>query len=120
MLPHPTRTRAYEPRTQGKRDGSGIPGGTPYVIRRLHAEAHELTPDTALTSFTLSLPATATPSFRTPMVALRWVLRFELTVGPRINFAALDKRLKSPRPAFEQLVWSLPLVVRPPVAGWGR
>ncbi|KAG2429368.1 hypothetical protein HXX76_011133 [Chlamydomonas incerta] len=109
-----------ECRPQGKRDGSGIPGGTPYVIRRLHAEAHELTADTALTSFTFSLPATATPSFRTPMVALRWVLRFELTVGPRINFAALDKRLKSPRPAFEQLVWSLPLVVRPPVAGWGR
>ncbi|KAG2437525.1 hypothetical protein HYH02_011168 [Chlamydomonas schloesseri] len=111
---------AAECRPQGKRDGSGIPGGTPYVIRRLHAEAHELTPDTALTSFTFSLPATATPSFRTPMVSLRWVLRFELTVGPRINFAALDKRLKSPRPTFEQLVWSLPLVVRPPVAGWGR
>ncbi|KAG2486186.1 hypothetical protein HYH03_015148 [Edaphochlamys debaryana] len=94
----------------------GPGAGSPYVIRRLHAEAHELAADMALTSFTFSLPATATPSFRTPMVSLRWVLRFELTVGPRIAFAALDKRARSPRPALEQLVWSLPLVVRPPVA----
>jgi hypothetical protein len=38
-------------------------------------------------------------------------------VGPRIDFAALDRKARAPRPAFEQLVWSLPLVVRAPVGG---
>ncbi|PNH02309.1 hypothetical protein TSOC_011724 [Tetrabaena socialis] len=97
-------------------DSRSAGGGSPYVIRRLHAEHHELSGDAALSSFTFSLPATATPSFRTPMVQLRWVLRFELTVGPRISFASVDKRARAPRPQLEQLVWSLPLVVRPPLA----
>jgi hypothetical protein len=101
---------------QSKRDGGTTPSGAPYTIRRLHAEHHELTGDTALTSFVFSLSTTATPSFRTPMVSLRWVLRFELTVGPRINFASVDKRVRSLRPQLEQLIWSLPLNLRSPVA----
>ncbi|GIL53025.1 hypothetical protein Vafri_8728 [Volvox africanus] len=101
-----------ECRPQSKRDG----GGVSTVIRRLHAEHHELACDSALTSFMFSLPATATPSFRTPMVSLRWVLRFELHVGPRISFSTVDKRASPMRPQLEQLIWALPLSVRPPIA----
>ncbi|GLI59838.1 hypothetical protein VaNZ11_001826 [Volvox africanus] len=101
-----------ECRPQNKREG----GGVSTVIRRLHAEHHELACDSALTSFMFSLPATATPSFRTPMVSLRWVLRFELHVGPRISFSAVDKRASPMRPQLEQLIWALPLSVRPPIA----
>ncbi len=104
------------PYLQNKRDGDGLPCGAPYVIRRLHAEHHDITCDSSLTSFMFSLPTTATPSFRTPMVSLRWVLRFELTVGPRVNFAQIDKRVRSIRPQLEQLVWSLPLNLRSPVS----
>ncbi|GFR43121.1 hypothetical protein Agub_g4125 [Astrephomene gubernaculifera] len=107
---------APECRQQFKHDGSRAPGGAPHTIRRLHAEHSELCFNSALVSFTFSLPASATPSFRSPMVALRWVLRFELLVGPQLNFAALDKRAGAQRPNLEQLVWSLPLVVRPPAA----
>ncbi|GIL82696.1 hypothetical protein Vretimale_8269 [Volvox reticuliferus] len=101
-----------ECRPQNKRDG----GGVSTVIRRLHAEHHELACDSALTSFMFSLPVTATPSFRTPMVSLRWVLRFELTVGPRIAFSTVDKRANPMRPQLEQLIWVLPLCLRPPIA----
>lgn len=72
--------------------------------------------DSALTSFTFSLPATAAPSFRTPLVALRWVMRFELTVGPHMSFATVDRHVRSLRSPLEQLVWSLPLHLRSPIA----
>lgn len=73
-----------------------------------------MTSDVSLTSFQFTLPASATPSFRTPMVALRWLLRFEFTVGPPLDFAASERKAGSGRVALDQLVWSMPLVVRPP------
>nr|ADI46830.1 RGP1f [Volvox carteri f. nagariensis] len=96
------------------RGGEDTLSGTPLVVRRLHAEHHELPSDSALTAFMFTLPATATPSFSTPMVSLRWVLRLELMVGPIMNFAAVDMRMGM-RPQLEQLTWSLPLRLRPPV-----
>ncbi|GLC77795.1 hypothetical protein PLESTB_000955300 [Pleodorina starrii] len=105
-----------ECRPQSKWDGGTTTSGSPYIIRRLHAEYNELTNDTALTSFVITLPMTATPSFRTPMVSLRWVLRFELTVGPRMNFMSADKRVHPLRPPLEQLIWTLPLHLRSPIA----
>ncbi|KAF8058458.1 hypothetical protein HT031_005582 [Scenedesmus sp. PABB004] len=81
------------------------------AARKLHAEQAEVTAHLLTCHFLFSIPLTAPPSFRTPMVAHRWVLRFELTLG-------------KPRPghhqgqlATEQLLWSLPLVVFPPLPG---
>nr|ADI46926.1 RGP1m [Volvox carteri f. nagariensis] len=99
---------------QNKYDGERSSSGVPYVIRRLYGEHHEVACDGALTSFTFSLPSTATPSFRTPMVTLRWVLRFELAVGPCVDFSTTDSLGRPLRPQLEQLNWSLPLSVQPP------
>jgi hypothetical protein len=79
------------------------------AMRKLYAEQQEVTAHLLNTHFTISIPLTAPPSFKTPMVSHKWVLRFELTLGkPKPN-----------RPGelvTEQLLWSLPLVVYPPVA----
>lgn len=87
---------------------------TPYVIRKLHAEQHEMTSDVAVTSFQFTLPASATPSFRTPMAALRWVLRFEFSVGPPLDWAAPERARGGKAAPMDTLSWSLPLLVRPP------
>lgn len=55
--------------------------------------------------FLFSIPPNATPSFRTPMVSLQWVLRFEFTIG-----SASAKGVWRT----EQLTWALPLAVYPP------
>lgn len=95
--------------------GAGSSQPQPYIIRKLHAEQHEMTSDVSVTSFQFTLPSSATPSFRTPVVALRWVLRFEFTVGPPLNWSAPDRaRAGQGKAVMSQLMWSLPLVVRPP------
>lgn len=79
------------------------------AMRKLYAEQQEVTAHLLTTHFTFSIPLTAPPSFKTPMVCHKWLLRFELTLGkPKPN-----------RPAeltTEQLLWSLPLVVYPPLS----
>ena len=78
------------------------------AMRKLYAEQQEVTQHLLTSHFTFSIPLTAPPSFKTPMVCHKWVLRFELTLGkPKPN-----------RPnelVTEQLLWSLPLVVYPPI-----
>ncbi|CAD7696629.1 unnamed protein product, partial [Ostreobium quekettii] len=49
------------------------------AIRRLYSEHMELTSDVLVTNFTFSVPPGAPPSFRTPLLALSWVLRFEFS-----------------------------------------
>lgn len=44
-------------------------------------EWQELTPDTVLTHFTFSIPPDGPPSFATPALSLRWLLRFQFTAG---------------------------------------
>ncbi len=83
----------------------------------------------ASSHFIFTLPAAATPSFRTPMVSLRWALHFELLVGPppaEHVTAAVGATGSLGRggggtgsrvaPPLQRLLWSLPLVVLPPSA----
>ena len=71
----------------------------------------EVTSDLMLTHFLFSLPLDAPASFATHLVALRWVLRFEFTTS-----AAKPAGWLSGGSSPEQIVWSLPVLVRPPVA----
>lgn len=79
------------------------------AMRKLYSEQQECTAHLLTSQFIFSIPLTAPPSFKTPMVSHRWVLRFELTLGkPNSN--------KPGELVTEQLLWSLPLVVFPPPA----
>ena len=71
----------------------------------------EVTSDLMLTHFLFSLPLDTPGSFATHLVALRWVLRFEFTTS-----AAKPAGWLSSASTPEQIVWSLPVLVRPPVA----
>jgi hypothetical protein len=86
-------------------------GSNDGVIRRLYWEHQELTPDTLVTHFTFSIPPHAPPSFRTPMVSLRWVVRFELSISWPKGAAKGS--------AQDPLVWALPIVVFPRQGGFG-
>jgi hypothetical protein len=70
-------------------------------LRRVLEEQCEVTADTACTHFLFSLPRDATPTFQTPLVSLKWLLRFAFT-------ALRDGG------GTEQLSWTLPLAVVPP------
>jgi hypothetical protein len=72
-------------------------------LRKLLEEQIEVTAETSCTNFVFSLPRDATPTFQTPLVALRWVLRF--------HFMAMRQGIGG---QLEQLSWTLPLVVLPP------
>jgi hypothetical protein len=76
--------------------------------RKLYAEQQEVTAHLLTTHFTFSIPLTAPPSFKTPMVCHKWLLRFELTLGK-------PKPKRPTEVVTEQLLWSLPLVVYPPL-----
>lgn len=77
------------------------------AMRKLYAEQQEVTAHLLTSHFQFSIPLTGPPSFRTPMVCHRWVLRFELLLGK-------PKPWKYSEMVTEQLLWSLPLVVFPP------
>jgi hypothetical protein len=95
------------------------------AARRLHAEQTALTAHSLAASITLSIPLTAPPSFRTPMVAHKWLLRFELTLGrpkQRSSYSAARQQAEELQPSdldTEQLLWALPLVVYPPPPSQG-
>ena len=92
-------------------DGGGGGGGL-CANRTLHTELHAVTAHLLTSQFTLSVPPNAQPSFRSPLVAHRWSLRFELTLGSAAAAAGAGKGAS--KRGVEQLVWSLPLVVCPP------
>jgi hypothetical protein len=80
------------------------------AMRKLWAEQQDVTSHLLTSHFVFSIPLTAPPSFKTPMVAHKWVLRFEILLG----------KPKPTRPGelvTEQLLWSLPLIVFPPPTG---
>lgn len=85
------------------------------VIRRVHEEHLELTGDTGCTHFLFTIPPDAPPSFQTPLMQLRWLLRFQFTAAlPPSGKAAVDW---SPlQGKLEQLTWALPVTVLPPSA----
>ena len=81
-------------------------GGGAATLRRVLEEHVEATIDAACTHFVFSLPRDITPTFQTPLVSLRWVLRF--------HFLAVREGQES---RTEQLSWMLPLIVLSPPQG---
>jgi hypothetical protein len=95
----------YARRAPARPPPGGGPGGV-CAMRVLHAEQSQVTAHLLTGQFTLSVPCNAHPSFRTPLVTHRWTLRFELTLGSPAR--------GGPK-AVEHLVWTVPLLVCPPV-----
>lgn len=75
-------------------------------------ECQQLTPDTLMTHFLFSVPLSPPISFSTPLVALRWVLRFEFTLQNRATSGAWGLSASAQPP--QQMTWLLPVLVRPP------
>lgn len=69
---------AQDPRECGGGGSSLEPGG---CGPQVWDEWQEVTPDTVLTHFTFSIPPDGPPSFATPAISLRWLLRFQFTAG---------------------------------------
>ena len=93
-----------------------VQGGGGGAIRRVFDEHLELTGDTGCTHFLFTIPIDAAASFQTPLVQLRWLLRFQFTasVPPRGAGAGADW---SPlQGKVEQLTWALPITVQPPAS----
>ena len=91
-----------------------VPGGGSGAIRRVHDEHLELTPDTAVTSFAFTVPPDAPPSFQTPLLQLRWLLRFQFTAAAPPAGAASGADWSPRAGRLEQLTWALPVTVQPP------
>lgn len=81
-------------------------------LRRMYDEHVETTADTDCTNFTFTLPPDAQASFQTPLIALKWVLKFIFAAVLLKNEGG--KVLYGPT---ETLTWAVPLVVLPPMAG---
>jgi hypothetical protein len=84
------------------------------AVRRVYDEHLEVTADTACTHFLFTIPPDAAASFQTPLVSLRWLLRFQFTAS--LPHAGLAQREEwSPlQGRLEQLTWALPVTVLPP------
>lgn len=104
-----TCTASTPPHLCGQVAGGGS------VIRRVHDEHLELTGDTGCTHFLFTIPPDAPPSFQTPLMQLRWLLRFQFTAAlPPSGKGVADW---SPlQGKLEQLTWALPVTVLPPSA----
>lgn len=84
-------------------------GATP-GIRRAYDEAQEATLQSRFCGFMFTVPQGAPAAFRTPLLALRWSLRFAFSVAaPGAAAAAGPGRW----PKEEELVWRMPLPVAP-------
>ena len=82
------------------------------VIRRLHCEHTEFTGDVLMTNFMFTIPSNAPPSFRTPLLSLRWVLKFEFEVGRCQDWMEMGEVQPTSNDT-EPLLWQLPLTVYP-------
>ncbi|KAF9955955.1 hypothetical protein BGZ72_003213 [Mortierella alpina] len=69
---------------------------TAKLTKKVHAELHESCIDTMRTSFSLCIPPTATPEFKTSTLSLKWYLRVEFITGPanqpRFKMTSVDER----------------------------
>lgn len=81
------------------------------TIRKLYCEHVEVTADVVVTNFVFSVPPSAPSSFRTPLMTLRWVLRFEFMVGTPGQVDSLGT-IQKPVAQCESLEWKLPVLVR--------
>lgn len=75
-------------------------------------ECHQLTPDTVMAHFLFSVPQSLPVSIATPLVSLRWVLRFEFTLHSRAQGGGWGFKPSASLP--QQMTWLLPVLVRPP------
>ncbi|KAL4457739.1 hypothetical protein ABPG75_012604 [Micractinium tetrahymenae] len=97
-----------------------VQGGGAGAIRCVYDEHLELTADTACTHFLFTIPPDASASFQTPLLQLRWLLRFQFTVaappsgGDRGGDRGGDWSPLAGR--IEQLSWVLPVTVLAPTA----
>ncbi|KAG0367080.1 hypothetical protein BGZ54_004425 [Gamsiella multidivaricata] len=91
------------------------------LTKRVHAELHESCIDTMRTSFSLCIPPTATPEFKTSTLTLKWYIRVEFITGPanqpRFKMTSVDER-RSQYQAVESLLTesfdcSVPIQVYP-------
>lgn len=93
-----------------------VQGGGAGAIRRVYDEHLELTADTACTHFLFTIPSDASASFHTPLLQLRWLLRFQFTAAmPPAGAGDRGGEWSLPAGRVEQLSWSLPITVLPPV-----
>jgi len=108
----------YARRGAAKKTAGGPLGGDGgagvCAMRTLHVEQQQVTAHLLTGQFTLSIPPNAHPSFRTPLVTHRWVLRFELVLGVAPGGKGGGGGAPAARGGTEQLVWALPLVVCAP------
>ena len=72
----------------------------------VYDEQVELTSDTLCTHFMFTVPSDAPAVFATPLVALRWVVRFQFTATLRGGTSVNGK--------IDQLTWPMPLLVVAP------
>lgn len=87
--------------------------GAGAAMRRVYGEQLDLTGDTSCSHFVFTLPPDAPASFQTPLLGLRWVLRFQFVASTaRLG----DRPDASPmQGALDTLGWTMPLaVVAPP------
>ncbi len=106
-----------------------VQGGGGGAIRRIYDEHLEITADACCTHFLFTIPPDAAASFQTPLLQLRWLLRFQFTasmpppelVAAAQSAAAADKSGSSVRADWnplqgrvEQLTWALPITVQSP------
>lgn len=80
------------------------------VDAQVQDEHQEVTPDTLLTHFMLSIPNDAPASFSSSLLLLRWVLRFEFTTASR---HATSGWFGDAGQNTQRLSWSLPILVKP-------
>ena len=78
-------------------------------------ECHQLTQDTIMTHFSFSVPLVSPVSFATPLMSLRWVLRFDFAVQLRPAGGRWPLSGTAPRPS-QKITWLLPVLVRAPGA----
>ena len=110
-----------------------VQGGGAGAIRHVYDEQLEVTADTSCTHFLFTIPPDAAASFQTPLVQLRWLLRFQFTAimpPPRGGAAAAAPGAAAPaeppptaspdwsplQGRLEQLTWALPVTVLPPTS----
>jgi hypothetical protein len=100
---------------QGGSGGGANGGSSGSAIRRVYDEHAEVTADTACTHFLFTIPPDASASFQTPLLQLRWLLRFQFTASlPTAGAAPAGGDWSPLQGRVEQLTWALPVTVLSP------
>ena len=100
--------RSWDPRASKKSlTSSKDARNSTNSLRHVVDEQVEWTLDAECTNFMFMIPQDATPNFRTALVSLKWLVRFEVQALLQNGLLKHDRRI-------ETLLWSLPLNVLPP------